>query len=76
MEENQPNDNSRGAAPVNAYAKYTGLAVQMIVVIGVFAFVGYKIDESAAHQTKWVTATLALVGVFVSLYLVIRAVRN
>ncbi|QXV65449.1 AtpZ/AtpI family protein [Mucilaginibacter achroorhodeus] len=76
MEENEIKDNSRGGGQVNAYAKYTGLAVQMIVVIGVFTFVGYKIDESAAHQTKWVTATLALAGVFVSLYLVIRAVRN
>ncbi|RFZ90178.1 AtpZ/AtpI family protein [Mucilaginibacter conchicola] len=76
MEENEPKDNSSGGSPVNAYAKYTGLAVQMIVVIGIFAFAGYKIDEAAAHETKWVTATLALVGVFVSLYLVIRAVRD
>lgn len=75
MEENEPKDNSSGS-PVNAYAKYTGLAVQMIVVISIFAFAGYKIDEAAGHDTKWVTATLALVGVFVSLYLVIRAVRD
>lgn len=76
MAEDEPKDNSRGEGSVNAYSKYTGLAVQMIVVIGIFAFAGYKIDEAAAHDTKWVTATLALVGVFVSLYLVIRAVRN
>lgn len=77
MAENEPKDNSSGGgSPVNAYAKYTGLAVQMIVVIGIFAFAGYKIDEAAAHDTKWVTATLALVGVFVSLYLVIRVVRD
>ncbi|MBL4676625.1 MAG: AtpZ/AtpI family protein, partial [Mucilaginibacter sp.] len=68
--------NSSGNNPVNAYAKYTGLAFQMIVVIGLFTFAGYKIDESAGHETKWVTAVLALVGVFASLYIVIRSVKN
>lgn len=58
------------------YAKFTGLAFQMIGIIGVMAYAGYKIDESAGHTTKWVTAILSLAGVFISLYLVIRAVKN
>ncbi|MES2267629.1 MAG: AtpZ/AtpI family protein [Bacteroidota bacterium] len=72
-ERKQPDDNGKA---VNAYAKYTGLAVQMIAVIGVFAFAGYKIDKANQHTTMWVTAALSLVGVFVSLYLVIRSVKN
>lgn len=76
MAENEQKDNTSGKTEVNAYAKYTGVVFQMIVVIGVFAFAGYKIDEAAGHATKWVTAALSLIGVFVSLYLVIRAVRN
>lgn len=60
----------------SSYAKFTGLAFQMIAIIGLMAFVGYKIDASAGHQTKWVTAVMALAGVFISLYLVIRAVKN
>ncbi|TWR23862.1 AtpZ/AtpI family protein [Mucilaginibacter pallidiroseus] len=74
MAENEQNQNSGGKG-VNAYAKYTGLAFQMIIVIGVFAFAGYKIDEATGHDVKWVTAALSLVGVFVSLYLVIRSVK-
>ncbi|WP_121246411.1 AtpZ/AtpI family protein [Mucilaginibacter phyllosphaerae] len=76
MAENEHDEPKQEVKTVNAYAKYTGLAVQMLVVIGIFAFAGYKIDEVTRHQTKWVTAALSLVGVFVSLYLVIRSVKN
>lgn len=76
MDKNEQNQSEEEGKAVNAYAKYTGLAVQMIVVIGAFAFAGYQIDEATRHQTKWVTAALSLTGVFVSLYLVIRSVKN
>ncbi len=71
MAENEQNDK-----PVNNYIKYSALGFQMIGVIALFTFVGYKIDESAGHETKWVTAILSLVGVFASLYLVFRSVKN
>ena len=61
---------------VNSYARFTGLAFQMVAIIGVMTYAGYKIDESAAHTTKWVTVIFSLAGVFISLYLVIRAVKN
>jgi ATP synthase protein I len=76
MAENEQNDKTKITKPLNAYAKYSALGFQMIAIIGVFSFIGYKIDESANHETKWVTATLALVGVFVSLFIVIRSVQN
>ncbi len=72
-EQKQPNDGGKG---VNAYAKYTGLAFQMIAIIGVFSFAGYKIDEATHHTTKWVTAAMSLIGVFISLYFIIRSVKN
>ncbi len=58
------------------YAKFIGVAFQMLVIIGLFTFIGYKIDESAAHTTKWVTAILSLVGVFISLFIVIRSLKS
>ena len=60
----------------NAYARFTGLAFQMIGIVGVMTYAGYKIDESAAHATKWVTVIFSLAGVFISLYLVIRSVKS
>lgn len=29
----------------NSYLKYSGLAIQLLVTIGVFAWLGYKIDD-------------------------------
>jgi len=75
MAKNEPNDNN-DERPLNAYVKYSGLGFQMIAIIGGFAFAGYKIDESAHHQVRWVTAVLSLVGVFVSLYIVIVSLKK
>ena len=70
--EDDENDNN----PLNAYAKYSGLGFQMIAIIGVFTFAGYKIDESALHEVKWATAALSLIGVFISLYIVIVSLKK
>lgn len=72
MPQNEQNNGKQAGALV----KFTGIAFQMVAVIGLFAFAGYKIDEAAAHQTKWVTAALSLVGVFISLYIVIKSVKS
>jgi len=73
MDESDQNNNKR---PVNNYLKFTGMGFQMLATIGLFTYAGYKIDESAHHTTKWVTAVLSLTGVFVSLYLVIRSLKE
>ena len=31
--------------PFNNYLKYSGLAVQLLAAIGIFGFLGYKIDQ-------------------------------
>ena len=68
--------NEQDDKPLNAYVKYSGLGFQMIAIIGVFAFAGHKIDESAHHEVKWVTAALSLAGVFISLYIVIVSLKK
>ncbi|HEY4197413.1 MAG TPA: AtpZ/AtpI family protein [Mucilaginibacter sp.] len=74
MAKNEQDENDRN--PLNAYAKYSGLGFQMIAIIGVFTFAGYKIDAAANHQVKWVTAALSLTGVFISLYIVIVSLKK
>lgn len=76
MAENEQPDSNKESKAISAYAKYTGMAFQMITIIGIFAFAGYKIDEVTHHDTKWVTAALSLAGVFISLFIVIRSVKN
>ena len=75
MAKEKKNDDSENAGG-NSYLKFTGMAFQMIAIIGIFAFAGYKIDEAGHHTVKWATAALALIGVFISLYLVIRSVKE
>jgi len=74
MAKNQQPDNN--GQNTNNIAKFSGIAFQMIAVIGIFSYGGFKIDEAVHHQTKWVTAILALTGVFISLYIVIKSVKN
>ena len=74
MAKNEQDENDD--KPLNAYVKYSSVGFQMIAIIGLFAFAGYKIDESAHHQVKWVTAALSLIGVFISLYIVIVSLKK
>jgi ATP synthase protein I len=74
MAKNEQDENDGN--PLNAYAKYSSLGFQMIAIIGVFTYAGYKIDEAAHHQVKWVTAALSLTGVFISLYIVIVSLKK
>ncbi|RYZ93868.1 MAG: AtpZ/AtpI family protein [Sphingobacteriaceae bacterium] len=76
MTENEGEKTDEIKKSVNNYAKYSTMGFQMIAIIGVFTYAGYKIDEANNHETKWVTVALALAGVFISLYLVIRSVKN
>ncbi len=71
MAENEQNDNGG-----SSIAKYAGIGFQMIAVIGIFTFAGVKIDEAANHSTKWVTALLSMAGVLVTIYLVIKSLKN
>ncbi len=72
MAKNEQNNNKG----LNNYAKFTGIAFQMIAVIGIFTYAGYKIDQAANHNTKWVTVILSLTGVFISIYIVIKSLKD
>ena len=74
MAKNEQDEN--GGRPLNAYVKYSGMGFQMIAIIGIFTYAGYKIDQSANHQVKWVTAILSLIGVFISMYIVIVSLKK
>ncbi|MDB5015810.1 MAG: hypothetical protein JWQ84_642 [Mucilaginibacter sp.] len=76
MTKNGQKDDSGGNGQTNNYAKFSGMAFQMILIIGIFSYAGYKIDTAANHNVKWVTAALSLTGVFISLYIVIRSTKD
>lgn len=58
------------------FVKYTGLGFQMLATIGVFAFGGYQLDEYLKHEKPVGMAISGLVGVLISLYQVVRQLRE
>ena len=61
---------------LNSYVKYTGVAFQMMAIIGLSAYIGYKTDQYYEHKTQWVTAIACVLGVILSIYQTIRQLRS
>lgn len=57
------------------YAKFTGIAFQMMAIIGGFAIVGYKLDQWYEHRIQWMTAIACVLGVCLSIYQVVRQLK-
>lgn len=68
-----PNETKKG---LNTFAKYTSISVQMIVVIGIFAFIGHKIDEARNAKTPFFTAAFSLLGVAAAMYQVVKQLNK
>lgn len=59
---------------LNQYARFSGIAIQMGVIIGVSAWGGKKLDEHYNLNKPYLTIVCSLVGVAFALYLIIREV--
>ena len=55
-----------------SYAKYSGMAIQMIVILLVFVFGGRWLDAQFGDGGKLYTAVCALVGVCLAVYVPLR----
>ena len=58
--------------PLKTYARYSGIAVQMIAIILVAVWGGRKLDELAGTEAAVFTAVLALIGVVAAIYTSIK----
>ncbi len=70
--EDEVNDEKKA---LTSYAKYTGVAFQMMAIIGISAFIGFKIDQYYHHEVQWVTALTCVLGVCLSIYQTIRQLK-
>jgi len=62
-------NDSQGRSGLNDYFKYAGLGFQMLAIIGIFTWVGVKLDERSTSESSIYTAILALLGVVVGIYI-------
>jgi F0F1-type ATP synthase assembly protein I len=63
-------------SPLNSYVKFSALAIQMGVVIGIGALAGSWLDEKMNTSQPLATAGGALLGVIVALFLVLKELKN
>lgn len=61
---------------LNAYAKYSSIAIQMGVIITAGAFGGLKLDQYLEFKIPIFTLSLSLASVFLAIYLAIKDIIN
>lgn len=57
---------------LGTYAKYTGLGVQMVVIILITVWGGMKLDKLVGLETPVFTIVLSLLGVITAIYTAIK----
>ena len=68
-EKNQKNQENNW---LKTYVRYSGLVVQMIVIILVTTFCGIKLDDLLKFNNPIFTIILSLLGVFAGIYVAIK----
>lgn len=59
---------------LNAYARFSGIAVQMFAIIGMGTYAGVKLDEYLPNKHRLYTIILSLLSVVISIIYVIRRI--
>ncbi len=68
----KPDPKSNHKKSVNAYARYSGLAFQMVAVLGLAIWLGGKADAYFQTAQPWFTVGLVLLGLIGTLLAVVR----
>jgi hypothetical protein len=71
-EPREDNENNK----TGSFIRYSGIGFQMLATIGLFAFVGHKLDENQHNNKPILTAILSVLGVFIALYQVIKQLNK
>ena len=58
--------------PLNAYAKYSSLGIQMAVIIGGGCYGGYKLDKYFQNKNHIFTIILSLTSIALAMYVVLK----
>lgn len=72
--EQQENQNQKKNNPLNDYARFSAIGIQMIVIIGLGVYAGIKLDEKYPNKYKLFTIIFSLLAIGIALYSVIRQV--
>ncbi len=68
----QPKPEKPQLKPLNSFAKYSGLGIQMAIIIGGGCYGGYKLDAYYKNQTPIFTIILSLASIALAMYVVLK----
>ena len=63
---------NKGSKGLQDFSKYSGLAFQMIVIIGGMTWIGVKLDKFFSLDTPVCTIIFSLLGVFAGIYISVK----
>jgi ATP synthase protein I len=66
------NRKGQGNKGIRDFARYTGMAFQMVGIILVTTWGGTKLDEITKFKTPVFTIILSLFGVFAAIYVILK----
>lgn len=72
----EPRRPAPSANRFRSFAKYSGLAFQMLAVIGAFAWAGVWLDRHFHTKNPWWTVGLMLLGVLGAMAQIIRSLTR
>ncbi len=61
---------------LNKYARFSGIAFQMMAIIGLGSFAGVKLDERYPNPNNLYTIIVSLASVLISIYFVIKQINS
>lgn len=68
--------NQHDKKAVNQYVRFSGMALQMGLVIGAGTYLGVWLDTQYPNDFSGFTVVCSLLAVFISLFLVIKQVQE
>ena len=67
-----PEDQNRKRNPFNAYARYSSLAIQMMVIIAGGTYGGFRLDKYLGWKFPVFTLLLSLLSVGIAIWQAVR----
>lgn len=71
-DQKEKRENGKEDNPLKTYYRYSGIAVQMVVIMLISVWGGMKLDELAGTETPVFTVILSLLGVAAAIYTSIK----
>lgn len=71
-DQKEKRENGKEDNPLKTYYRYSGIAVQMVVIMLISVWGGMKLDELAGTETPVFTVILSLLGVGAAIYTSIK----